>query len=173
MYSINWGCPPHIPRISALPVKKPASVALPMGNARCGPPQPSCRIRFSDRHAPVGGIDESRSARPRPLSHGISAGSWLVDPSRAFRCVKSEVNMALVFDHAPVRWREMAFFAASKSLWDEYRKYRDQETKCEDHGREAEDHGLEAMAHWHDPRPSPCVRRGGRRHLLDDNPCSG
>ena len=34
--------------------------------------------------------------------------------------------MALVFDHAPMRWREIAFFAASKSLWDEYRKYRDQ-----------------------------------------------
>jgi hypothetical protein len=81
--------------------------------------------------------------------------------------------MALVFDHAPIRWREIAFFAVSKSLWDEYRKYRDQETKYEDHGREAEDHGLEAMAHWHNPMPSPCVRRGGRRHLLDDNPCSG
>jgi hypothetical protein len=81
--------------------------------------------------------------------------------------------MALVFDHAPIRWRETAFFAASKSLWDEYRKYWDQETKYEDHGREAEDHGLEAMAHWHNPRPSPNVRRGGRRHLLDDNPCSG
>jgi len=81
--------------------------------------------------------------------------------------------MALVFDHAPIRWREIAFFAASKSLWVEYRKYRDQETKYEDHGREAEDHGLEAMAHWHNPGPSPYVRRGARRHLLDDNPCSG
>ena len=84
--------------------------------------------------------------------------------------------MALVFDrqfHAPIRWRDIAFSAVSKSLWDEYRKYRDQETKYEDHGREAEDHGLEAMAHWHDPKPSPHVRHGGRRHLLDDNPCSG
>ena len=113
---------------------------------------------------------------PASSFHGNSAGSRLVDPSRAFRCVKTEVNMALVFDrqfHAPIRWREIAFLTVSKSLWDEYRKYRDQETKYEDHGREAEDHGLEAMAHWHDPKPSPHVRHGGRRHLLDDNPCSG
>jgi hypothetical protein len=90
--------------------------------------------------------------------------------------VKTEANMALVFDrqfHAPLRWREITFLAVSKSLWDEYRKYRDQETKYEDHGREAEDHGLEAMAHWRHPKPSPYVRHGGRRHLLDDNPCSG
>ena len=37
MYSINRGCPPHIPRISALTPKKPASVALPLGSSRCGP----------------------------------------------------------------------------------------------------------------------------------------
>jgi hypothetical protein len=77
---------------------------------------------------------------------------------------------AAVFDRhfrAPIRWREIAFLAVSRTPWV------DEEAKYEDHGREAEDHGLEAMAHWHDPRPSPYARHGGRRHLLDDNPCSG
>lgn len=82
-----------------------------------------------------------------------------------------------VFDrqfHAPIRWRGIDFSTVSITLWNVYRKYRAQETKYEDHiNREAEDQGLEAMAHWRYPRPSPYLRRGGRRHLLDDNPCSG
>ena len=154
------------------------SAALPSGNPSCG--SRNFRVECDSVIATLqrGGIDESRSARSRPVCHGISAGSPLVDPSRLFRCVKTEVNMArtAVFDrqfHAPVRWREIAFLSVSKSLWDEYRKYRDQETKYKDHGREAEDQGLEAMAHWRQPRPSPYVCRSGRRHLLDDNPCSG
>jgi hypothetical protein len=36
MSSIIRCCAPHIPRIFALPVKKPASAALPTGNPRCG-----------------------------------------------------------------------------------------------------------------------------------------
>ena len=166
-------CPPHIPRISALPLKKPASVALPMGNLRCGPR--NLRAELDSVIATLrweASMNLDRHARALHLMEFLPAVGLSIRV-RAFRCVKSEVNMALVFDHAPMRWREIAFFAASKSLWDEYRKHRDQETKYEDHGREAEDHGLEAMAHWHNPRPSPCVRRGGRRHLLDDNPCSG
>jgi len=39
------------------------------------------------------------------------------------------------------------------------------ETECKDH--------LEAMAHWHDHKPPECVGHVNRRHLLDDNPCSG
>ena len=37
MSSIIRCCAPHIPRISALTAEKPASVALPLGNPRCGP----------------------------------------------------------------------------------------------------------------------------------------
>jgi hypothetical protein len=68
---------------------------------------------------------------------------------------------------APIRWRDIAFLTLSKLRWDEAE---DDEGDCE---LEAEYQGLEAMAHWHDPRPTPCLRRHRRRHLLDDNPCSG
>jgi hypothetical protein len=77
--------------------------------------------------------------------------------------------------HAPVGWRDIAFLELLKSRRDEYRKHRGKEAKYEDRDCEfeAEFQGLEAMAHWHDPRPTPCLRRRRRRHLLDDNPRSG
>ena len=75
--------------------------------------------------------------------------------------------------HARMERREIGISTLLKSLWDEFRKDQDEEAEHDHHGREAEDQGLEAMAHWHDPEPSPYVRHGGRRHLLDDNPCSG
>lgn len=80
-----------------------------------------------------------------------------------------------IFDekfHAPIRWRDIAFSSWLKSTWDDYCKSHEHETKCEKEF-EAEYQGLEAMAHWRPPRPSPCLHRRGRRHLLDDNPCSG
>lgn len=32
---------------------------------------------------------------------------------------------------------------------------------------------LEPMAHWHGQQKPECVRLDRRRHLLEDNPCSG
>jgi hypothetical protein len=81
----------------------------------------------------------------------------------------------VVFDghfHAPLKWGDIAFVALLKSRWDEYRKSQDQKRENE-HLFESEYRDLEAMVHWRDPRPSPCLSRCGRRHLLDDNPCSG
>ena len=84
--------------------------------------------------------------------------------------------LTAVFDgwfHAPARSGDIAFLSLIKLRWDEYRKYADQETKNKDQGHEAVYYGLGAMVYWHEPRPSPCLRRYRRRHLLDDNPCSG
>lgn len=41
------------------------------------------------------------------------------------------------------------------------------------HQTKREDQGLEAMTHWRRPKASECVRHDSRRHILDDNPCSG
>ncbi len=43
----------------------------------------------------------------------------------------------------------------------------------QNHEAEYEDQFLEAMAHWRYHKPPACVRRCKRRHILDDNPCSG
>jgi hypothetical protein len=66
------------------------------------------------------------------------------------------------------KWRAITALPNLKSILAEYRG-----TKYEIQSLESQYQGPEAMAHWHPNRPSPCTRRHGRRHLLDDNPCSG
>jgi hypothetical protein len=71
--------------------------------------------------------------------------------------------------HVPVRWS--GILKLIKSGWDEWRKYRNKVMILKDRDLElgSQCRGLEAI--WHDVKPLPCLRP--RRHLLDDNPCSG
>ena len=41
------------------------------------------------------------------------------------------------------------------------------------HEAEHEEPMIDAIVHFRDPEASKCVRQERRRHLLDDNPCSG
>jgi hypothetical protein len=74
--------------------------------------------------------------------------------------------------HASLWSRDASFLTLLKSTWDNYCESQQQDAKHEQ-DFEAEYQGLAAMAHWRHPKPSPCLHRCGRRHLLDDNPCSG